>query len=459
LKGTKHHPLVAINEMSKKYGPVYTFWLGNNPTVFIHDLDLAKKAFNTSAFAGRPQIPFIKMFCNSRGTDVLFADYGKSWRCLRNITHSAVRKYATEDRFASVTCELVDDIVGLMLDREGVGQPFSPVNYIQLTLYNIICYSVFGKKYTFNDPEFLRLESITKTMFDFGNRGLIIQFIPISGLLFVPELRQMYKIFRQYKHYMIGQFKRHEKTYEEGLIRDFTDALIAARNEARSQGKESAAYLSNYSLICSLWDLLFAGVDTTQITVQWMLLLMCKYPDVQRKLRQEVEDVIGVREPQPRDINDCHYINAFISETLRFRPVLPFGVPHKTTQKIELDELTLPANTLVVVHQHHIMNDPKLWSKPEVFLPERFLSDNHQYLRVRPPAFIPFSIGQRRCLGEKLALNNLFLIIVRFIQSTSGYDISLPKDVSADDVDLEPNPDTAIQFQYPKPYKIVLNKV
>ena len=86
------------------------------------------------------------MFCNERGTDVLFADYGKSWRCLRNISHSAVRKYATNDKFSSVTCQMVEEIVDLMFKTEGVGQSFSPISYIQLTLYNVICYSVFGKK-------------------------------------------------------------------------------------------------------------------------------------------------------------------------------------------------------------------------------------------------------------------------------------------------------------------------
>ena len=90
------------------------------------------------------------------------------------------------------------------------------------------------------------------------------------------------------------------------------------------------------SLICSLWDLLFAGVDTTQITLQWMLLLLANYPLIQTKLRQEIENVIGDRTPEHRDIIECHYVNAFISETLRFRPVLPFGVPHKTVHDIEI---------------------------------------------------------------------------------------------------------------------------
>jgi len=88
--------------------------------------------------------------------------------------------------------------------------------------------------------------------------------------------------------------------------------------------------------MCSVWDLFFAGIDTTQITFQWMLLLIANYPEVQQKLRQEIEDVIGDRMALQEDMSLCHYVNAFISETLRFRNVAPFSVPHKTVSDIEI---------------------------------------------------------------------------------------------------------------------------
>ena len=59
-------------------------------------------------------------------------------------------------------------------------------------------------------------------------------------------MKNIYRIFKKYKHFMIGQFKLHEKTYEEGVVRNFTDALIEARNDALNNGKESAPYLTNY---------------------------------------------------------------------------------------------------------------------------------------------------------------------------------------------------------------------
>jgi cytochrome P450 len=89
------------------------------------------------------------------------------------------------------------------------------------------------------------------------------------------------------------------------------------------------------------------------------------------------------------------------------------------------------------------MNDPKYWNNPREFRPERFL-ENGKYLASRPTAFIPFGTGRRKCLGEKLAINDLFLVLVRFLQSTNEYEIALEGGPGS--ADLEPDnsiPDSA----------------
>jgi cytochrome P450 len=63
--------------------------------------------------------------------------------------------------------------------------------------------------------------------------------------------------------------------------------------------------------------------------MRWIILLMANYIDMQIKLREEVENVIGDRIATHEDKQKCHYINAFIAECLRFRPVLVLAVPHR----------------------------------------------------------------------------------------------------------------------------------
>ena len=65
---------------------------------------------------------------------------------------------------------------------------------------------------------------------------------------------------------------------------------------------------------------------------------MANYPEMQKKMRKEIEEQIGDRIPLQNDKQNCHYINAFISETMRHYVIAPMSVPHKTICDVEIRE-------------------------------------------------------------------------------------------------------------------------
>jgi len=79
---------------------------------------------------------------------------------------------------------------------------------------------------------------------------------------------------------------------------------------------------------------------------------------------------------------------------------------------------------MVQVLQWSIMNDEKYWPNPEQFNPNRHLKPDGQFEEPRR-AYIPFGIGKRNCLGEKLAMADLFLVTVRLLQATAGMNLSI----------------------------------
>ncbi|CAG2102531.1 unnamed protein product, partial [Medioppia subpectinata] len=178
--------------------------------------------------------------------------------------------------------------------------------------------------------------------------------------------------------------------------------------------------------------------------------LLMKYG--KQKLRQEIESQIGDRMPTHEDRNRCHYVMAFIAETLRARNVVPSGLPHKAIVNTKLDKYTIPENMGVWVYQGIVCSNHKDWQNEREFKPERFIDSEGHFMTTRPKAYIPFGVGRRVCPGERLAIADLFLVLVRFLQLTQDYEIILDSNGG-----IDPNPDITDQLA-PCAYKIKLHK-
>lgn len=80
-----------------------------------------------------------------KGSDIVFADYGRCWEVLRRVMHSAVRKYAVSEPLPVLVADVVDEAMMLIKDKHK-SEPFDPREYIHLIVYNILAQSAFGKK-------------------------------------------------------------------------------------------------------------------------------------------------------------------------------------------------------------------------------------------------------------------------------------------------------------------------
>ena len=198
---------------------------------------------------------------------------------------------------------------------------------------------------------------------------------------------------------------------------------------------------------------------------------MGNYPEMQRRMRKEIEEQIGGRIPVQDDKSNCHFINAFISEILRFSAVGPMALPHKSISDVEIRKsfrlsfivkfchfkggFKIPKNTTFIPQLYAIMHDDKIFPESESFKPERFLGANGKYVSSRPNGFIPFGLGRRVCLGEKLAFADLFLIITNILQTTQGYEFVLPDGAGSANLNSDPYILYACEPLY---FKVLLNK-
>ncbi|CAG2113637.1 unnamed protein product [Medioppia subpectinata] len=439
LKGTKDHWTDEFNKYTQKYGNIFTFWLSGDPIVVINDIDLGKELFRKNDVASRWQIYF------------LGADYGHTWEALRRVGHSAVQKYSASDKLVLLAKDCVEQTVKLMVDNEGLNKPFVATNYVYQMFFNILSTSAFGKSYEMNNKEYKQLKYVMKDFIrENSMKFMILQVLPVARYAFKGMADKQERIMNEMVDMLKNKFVKHYEDFDESSQRDFCDALISAKNDALRDGKESAPYLTDDNLALTIFDLFFAGTDTSQQTFQWLLLFLCYYPEIQKKLRQEIESQIGDRMPTHEDRNRCHYVMAFIAEAMRFRNVVPMSPLHKTVVQTKIGDYTVPKDTAVTLYHHNILNNPKYWENPNQLIPERFLDSDGQYMTSHNKAFIPFGVGRRVCLGEKLAIADLFLVLVSFLQSTQQYDIVLAKHLG-----IDPDPNIADTIN-PKPYQIKL---
>ncbi|XP_054166176.1 cytochrome P450 2A9-like [Oppia nitens] len=422
-------------QLSEKYGPVFTVYMGNTPQVMISDADIARQVFSKTDFAGRPKTYFATLLAN----DVMMDDYGNSWEALRRVAHTAAMKYSINERLVNVAVDCVDKTVELMLKREGPDKPIKPVDYIYLIFLNIMTNSAFNESYNFDDIVFKKFKYVLKDIFEEMNlRLMLTEYIKPLQWIDYKLTNKMSNAYNEMRDIIYNKFKQHYIDYDREVERDFCDALIAAKDDALREGRESAPYLTDDKLGMTVFDMFFAGIETSEKTFQWILLLLSYYPRMQKRLRDEIISQIGDRLPRHQDRQQCHYVMAFIAETLRFRNVAPYGLPHRSIITSKIGNYTIPKGITVYTYQGIILknSNDKHWTNGDHFLPDRFIDSDGHYITTHSPAFMPFGVGRRKCLGEKLAIADLFLVLVRFIQLTQNYDIILD---SHRDLSVDPN--------------------
>ncbi|KAK6496027.1 hypothetical protein TWF481_002055 [Arthrobotrys musiformis] len=172
------------------------------------------------------------------------------------------------------------------------------------------------------------------------------------------------------------------------------------------------------------------GADTTVGTLRSFFLAMSLYPEVQRKAQEEIDRVVGAdRLPDPHDRENLPYVDAVLSETLRWMTVASLGLPHSSVEEDEFRGYRIPKQSIILPAVAWFARDPSTYKQPESFNPDRFLGPNKE---LDPRTYI-FGYGRRVCPGRYFADANLFLMLA---QSLAAFHIR--KAVDSEGRDIEP---------------------
>nr|BAL05148.1 cytochrome P450 [Phanerodontia chrysosporium] len=173
---------------------------------------------------------------------------------------------------------------------------------------------------------------------------------------------------------------------------------------------------------------LVAGSDTTSSVLSSIFYCLLRHPDTYDRLQAEVDKFYppGEDSLDPSHLSDMNYLEAVISEGLRLFPAVPSGsqrAPEIGTGGKLVGPYYIPEGTQTRIHFWSVHRDPRYFSRPEAFWPDRWLiaeglqahAAGDEPFVHNPNAWTPFSFGPSNCVGKNLALQEMRMLLVHLM--------------------------------------------
>ncbi|XP_078503736.1 cytochrome P450 2K1-like [Lissotriton helveticus] len=420
-------PYLTLLELYKEYGPIYSVQMGRKKYVVLAGYKTVKDALvnNAEEFGERERIPIFQKSDKGHG---IILSHGENWKVMRRFTIATLRDLGMGK--STVEDKIIEECGYLIQHFESYkGQPFDNMTIMNVSIANIIVAIVLGHRFEHDDPTFLRLLSLINEGLRLLAKPIVLLYNAFPFIGFLPGAhRKVLRNTEEIDAFVTGTFVKYLQQLDANDQRSLIDAFFVKQKEEKSNPN---TYFHDKNLRCVVRNLFVAGMETTSTSLRWGMLLMMKYPDIQRKVQEEIERVLGSAQVRYEHRMNMPYTNAVIHEIQRFANILPMNLPHETATDVTFKGYFIPKGTAVTVLLASVLQDEAHFEKPKEFYPQHFLDSEGKF--VKNEAFIPFSAGRRICAGENLARMELFIFFTSLLQK---FTFRLPPGVT--DVDVTP---------------------
>ena len=187
---------------------------------------------------------------------------------------------------------------------------------------------------------------------------------------------------------------------------DMLDVLVLARDE-------NGEPLPNKVIRENVMALFFGGQETTPGSITWAFGLLAANPDKRDLMLEEIDRVLGDREPTFQDLSKLTYTQMVLDEAMRLYPMFPY-VGREAVRDTELNGYQIKKGTPMGFVGWTVHRDERNWPEPEKFIPERHTPEQK---KKRPRcSYLSFGYGQRRCLGERVGRMESMLMLAMVSQ-------------------------------------------
>jgi cytochrome P450 len=345
----------------------------------------------------------------------LVTSNGAFWLRQRRLIQPAFHRQRLAT-FATVMTEAAGD----MLDRwEPAAQKDQPLNvadeFMRVTL-EIVSRSMFSTAAAgFSD----RIGRNLPVMLERTNERFW-ELVDLSNWP-TPRNRRYWQALRNLDEVIYGVIEQRRQGGEQ--FDDLLTMLLEAVDE------ETGERMTDLQLRDEAMTIYLAGHETTANALSWAYYLIARHPEVEGKLRSEVDAVLQDRIPTLEDVPGLKYTRMVIDETLRVYPSV-WSIARTPLTPDEIGSYPVHPGVNVTLVPYITHRHPAFWENPEVFDPERFSPE--QSASRHPFAYFPFGGGPRLCIGNSFAQMEATLILAMIVQR---YRLELVPD---QDIELQP---------------------
>ncbi|KAF8872236.1 cytochrome P450 [Infundibulicybe gibba] len=390
-----------------------------------------------SKYSSRPPLPMLELM-DLVNFNAVILPYGDLWQRHRRVFQQSFRK----------------DVVGLYepIEVRKIRQMLrgileSPENlqlHVRTVAAAIIMAIVYGHDISAMNDKFVL---IAEEVDDLGTRAMlpgawlvntfpVLRHIPpwFPGAKFHQVADQVRALSYQLQNAGFDFVRRNMEggTGEPSLLRSLLEA-----NDAEGGSAEHEAVLKGVSATAYA-----AGADTTVSAIMTFFYAMATHPDVQQQAQDELDAVIGSdRLPNLGDRSLLLYVEAIYREVMRWRPVVPLGVPHTSIEDDIYKGFFIPKGSIVFANVWAMTHDENTYKDPDRFYPGRHFDDQGRL--GKDDTILAFGFGRRVCAGRHLASSSVWLAIA---SALATLNIAKAKDSQGNDIEIEDKYTGAIPY-------------
>ncbi|MFG1607888.1 cytochrome P450 [Actinoplanes sp. NPDC049265] len=376
------HRLRFLRE-ARAYGPVVRVGLGPMETYLVNDHRLLHRMLVAEA----AQFPRGVHFRKARavvGDGLVTADGAAHRRQRRLVLPVFSRKrmhgYSDVMRHAAV-----ERIASLPYDRP-----------IELKAEFVSLAITIATRALFSSDRGIDAVSIVKRTLPVITRAVSMRAMDPTGLvehLPLPVNRHFDAIMQEMYGFIDEMIASYRRTEQTGV--DLLSLLMLSTDE------DTGRSLTDREVRDEVITILLSSAETTALAMSWCCHELGRHPEVFEAVRAEVDRVLTDGEPPTHEqLGELALTRRVVKEALRLYPPTSF-LSRTCREDAELGGYHIPAGSTIVYSLYAQHRDPRLFTDPDTFDPDRWLPERSG--DATPEAFMPFGEGVHRCIGEQFA--------------------------------------------------------